>query len=137
MCKLRVEDVSLYGSVGHEAQCEVDVALLCIKNTVWLIELLLIYIVLGNILQYDCTCNIESTVCYVHGSISSLSSALHHCPIQSGCSNECQGGGHISQNSIHYSGGVGSVCEGGHKIKVCMHTAQLQHHCSSHYSQWG
>ena len=82
MCLYKV----LHGSVGHETQYEVEVALVCIKNIVWLIELLLIYIVLGNILQYDCTCNIESTVCYDHGSISSLSSALYHCPIQFGCS---------------------------------------------------
>ena len=53
----------LHGLVEHGTQCEVEVALLCIKNTVWLIELLLLYVVLGNILQYECTCNIDSTVC--------------------------------------------------------------------------
>ena len=70
------------------------------------------------VLQHRCTCNIESTVCYDHGSICSFSFALHHCPTQSGCGVECQGGGHVSQQSTHYSGGVGSVWEGGHKVKV-------------------
>ena len=68
----------------------------------------------NDILQHGCTCNIESTVCYDHGSICTFSFALHHCPTQSGCGVECQGGGHISQQSTHYSSGVGSVCEGGH-----------------------
>ena len=72
----------------------------------------------NDILQHGCTCNIESTVCYDHGSICSFSFALHHCPTQSGCGVDCQGGGHISQQSTHYSSGVGSVCEGGHKVKV-------------------
>ena len=41
-----------------------------------------------------------------------------HCPIQSDCSSDCQGGGHVSQSSSHYNIGVGSICEGGHKLKV-------------------
>ena len=48
----------------------------------------------------------------------SWSSALHHCPIQSDRSSECQGGGYISQSSTPYNIGVGSVCESGHKVKV-------------------
>ena len=48
----------------------------------------------------------------------SWSSALHHCPIQSDCSSECQGGGYISQSSGTHHYHAGSVCEGGHKVKV-------------------
>ena len=53
----------LYGLVRHGTQS--GLSELYIKNIVWLIktELLLTYIAIGNILQYKCTCNIESTVC--------------------------------------------------------------------------
>ena len=43
---------------------------------------------------------------------------MYHCPIQTGCSSECQGGGHVSQRSAEYNRRVGSVCESGHKLKV-------------------
>ena len=67
--------------------------------------------------QHGCTCNIDSTAVYWE-CICSLSSTLHHGPIQSGCSSECQGGSHVSQSSTHYNIGVDSGCEGGHKLKV-------------------
>ena len=53
----------------------------------------------GTSLQQGCTCNIESTAAYYwHWIYSSF--ALHHCPIQSGCSSECQGWGEISRIAI-------------------------------------
>ena len=83
----------------------------------------------NDILHHGCTCNIESTVCYDHGSICSFSFALHHCPTQSGCGVECQGGGHISQQSIHYSSGVGSVF-----VRVV--TKLKSAHCTVATSNW-
>ena len=69
------------------------------------------------LLRHRSTCNIKSTVCCWE-LLCSCSSALYHCPIQSDCSSECQGGGHVSYSGTHYSHGVGSICEGGYKVKV-------------------
>ena len=38
--------------------------------------------------------------------------------MQTGCSRDCQGRGHISQISPHCNTGVGGICEGGHKVEV-------------------
>ena len=64
------------------------------------------------------TCNVKSTACHGHRSICSRSSALYHCPIQSDCSSECQGRGHISYSTTCYCSGVSKVCEGSHKVQV-------------------
>ena len=67
-------------------------------------------------LQSFYTCNIES--CIPCDCTLCRSPALYHCAIQSNCSSDCQGGGHVSHRTTCYSDAVGSGCKDGHKGDV-------------------